>query len=469
MTQERYLDYHANRSTELLNSKTLLQQGEFVARGFDVSKGTGAWDLTIGSGAVSVDGVCVQETGALEDEVTLETASTDNPRYDTIVIRYEYDTTEPAPSATYTYIKGTPADNPTPPTVGSDDVKLADVYIPEDSTEIQSGNITNVRSWVDVKEGLIDLEGIVGYGEKNDRPRAWRYPGYIYLATDTRLTYYSDGSTWHTWTAKWGSGVSDDRPTAGEQGRVYLLLDGGGDVQAIQWDDGTEWKNCSLGSGDYAQSPHGNEAHNPNFLSVEDTHGNANHNPNFAEDPHGNEAHDPNFSEDGHTHTLGELSNVTASGEGDGGGFDADLLDGHHYNELQPAGSYASDPHDNAAHSETYITGVDLTEQFYAGQLGQITATSDLIYPVETETAYTVDRIVLRARVAPDDDVRAKVTVDGTDLETVTLPSGNNRVESTSSQDETIDARSLLEFELLDDNSAGRDFMIALVVNESTS
>lgn len=36
------------------------------------------------------------------------------------------------------------------------------------------------------------------------------------------------------------------------------------------------------------------------------------------------------FADSGHTHALGDLSNVTASGEGAGGGLDADLLDGKH-------------------------------------------------------------------------------------------------------------------------------------------
>lgn len=41
-------------------------------------------------------------------------------------------------------------------------------------------------------------------------------------------------------------------------------------------------------------------------------------------------SHASAFATSGHTHALGDLSNVTATGEGSGGGFDADTVDGKH-------------------------------------------------------------------------------------------------------------------------------------------
>lgn len=44
------------------------------------------------------------------------------------------------------------------------------------------------------------------------------------------------------------------------------------------------------------------------------------------------------FATAGHTHALGDLSDVTASGEGSGGGFDADMVDGQHASAFASAG-----------------------------------------------------------------------------------------------------------------------------------
>jgi len=44
------------------------------------------------------------------------------------------------------------------------------------------------------------------------------------------------------------------------------------------------------------------------------------------------------FASAGHTHALGDLSNVTATGEGSGGGFDADTVDGKHWSSMKYGG-----------------------------------------------------------------------------------------------------------------------------------
>jgi hypothetical protein len=48
--------------------------------------------------------------------------------------------------------------------------------------------------------------------------------------------------------------------------------------------------------------------------------------------------HDSRYSLDTHSHALGDLSNVTASGEGAGNGFDADTVDGNHASAFATAG-----------------------------------------------------------------------------------------------------------------------------------
>lgn len=49
-------------------------------------------------------------------------------------------------------------------------------------------------------------------------------------------------------------------------------------------------------------------------------------------------SHASAFATSGHTHALGDLSNVSASGEGSGGGFDADTVDGQHASAFLEAG-----------------------------------------------------------------------------------------------------------------------------------
>lgn len=55
-----------------------------------------------------------------------------------------------------------------------------------------------------------------------------------------------------------------------------------------------------------------------------------------------------------HPHALGDLSNVTATGEGSGGGFDADTVDGQHASEFADA---ASHPHALSDLSNVTATG----------------------------------------------------------------------------------------------------------------
>lgn len=49
-------------------------------------------------------------------------------------------------------------------------------------------------------------------------------------------------------------------------------------------------------------------------------------------------SHASAFAAAGHTHALGDLSNVSATGEGSGGGFDADTVDGKHWDSMKYGG-----------------------------------------------------------------------------------------------------------------------------------
>lgn len=64
------------------------------------------------------------------------------------------------------------------------------------------------------------------------------------------------------------------------------------------------------------------------------------------------------FAASAHSHALGDLSNVTATGEGSGGGFDADTVDGQH------ASAFATSGHAHASDQLIWIPSGGFQPQF---------------------------------------------------------------------------------------------------------
>lgn len=64
------------------------------------------------------------------------------------------------------------------------------------------------------------------------------------------------------------------------------------------------------------------------------------------------------FADSGHSHALGDLSNVTATGEGSGNGFDADTVDGEDASAFADSGHTHSQLHDKYTDSEA-VTAVN--------------------------------------------------------------------------------------------------------------
>lgn len=131
--------------------------------------------------------------------------------------------------------------------------------------------------------------------------------------------------------------------------------------------------------------------------------------------------------------------------------------------------NFADTNHDNNQHSETYITSAKERIRYGAGQLGEISAQSNLQPPVPIDVAGDVVKVYALSRVAPDANVSGTIYVSDDShgqyfTQTITLPSGNTIKTDTSNSGTTIYDESIIRFSLDDSNSAGEDFAIYLIV-----
>ena len=156
MSQERLLDFLASRTTTNLNSKWENVLPAALARDISVQKGTGDFDVTINAGYWLCDGVLVRETAALTDEVTLDSPS-GSDRIDVIYGTFAYEAdTEPTP-ASYGIKKGTPGDTPVEPSLGTNEVKIASIYVPSDASDLDDCYIRNA---ITIQAQLTELLGV---------------------------------------------------------------------------------------------------------------------------------------------------------------------------------------------------------------------------------------------------------------------------------------------------------------------
>lgn len=170
------------------------------------------------------------------------------------------------------------------------------------------------------------------------------------------------------------------------------------------------------------------------------------------------EDHDVNPGEGPHTGGLpwSQLENVPA------------LASDPHTNEAHE-NDFALAPHNNDQHSETYLTSAMERIRYGAGQLGNISAKTNLQPPVPIDVAGSAVKIYALSRVAPDSNVSATVYVKDSEhgeyfTQTVTLPSGNTMEVDSSISGTTIYDESQVRFSLNDSDSTGEDFGIYLIV-----
>jgi len=169
MTQHRTHDFAAPRTTDLLNTKWERLIPACATKDISVQKGTGVYDLTINIGSWLCDGVCIHESSALTDELTIDSPS-GLDRIDVIYGTFTYEAdTEPTP-ASYSIKKGTPSATPAEPAVGTNEVKLASIYVPTTAVDLDDCYVYNVRTLQGVLASLlgINLEGSLWIQEAGD-------------------------------------------------------------------------------------------------------------------------------------------------------------------------------------------------------------------------------------------------------------------------------------------------------------
>lgn len=144
-----------------------------------------------------------------------------------------------------------------------------------------------------------------------------------------------------------------------------------------------------------------------------------------------------------------------------------DLAGYPHGNDAH-SNDYASDNHDNTAHSQSYITGATERIRYGAGQLGGITAMTNLQAPEIVDVEMEAVKLYAVARVAPTgNNISSTVTVKdssgSTYFETtITLTTGDNM--ETLSISQTLQADSMIHFSLNDSDSGnGQDFGVYLI------
>lgn len=169
MTQHRTHDFAAPRTTDLLNTKWERLIPACATKDISVQKGTGDYDLTINIGSWLCDGVCIHESSALTDELTLDDPS-GLDRIDVIYGTFTYEAdTEPTP-ASYSIKKGTPSATPAEPAVGTNEVKLASIYVPTTAVNLDDCYVYNVRTLQGILSSLlgIQIEGSLWIQEAGD-------------------------------------------------------------------------------------------------------------------------------------------------------------------------------------------------------------------------------------------------------------------------------------------------------------
>ncbi len=178
MSRVRFFDYEMYDLTDYLNRhyRGVLQPGVYF--GFNCEKGTGNMDVSISmdtdpdiTGAklgtiITRDGVVIQETADLTDEVTVPNGDGANPRIDYLVADYTYNASLPNNDVSYSIVAGTPAVTPVPPTLGDDQLAIAELHIPT----AFAGPLVNGTNVIDVNrknlyaDSQINLESILRNG-----------------------------------------------------------------------------------------------------------------------------------------------------------------------------------------------------------------------------------------------------------------------------------------------------------------
>lgn len=347
--QDRIHDFHAPRTTALLNEKWKRTLLSCVTEGMTVQKGTNDFSVTIGAGSWLCDGVSISETAALQDVVTLDPPDGAD-RIDVIYGEFAYEAdTGPTP-ASYHVLKGTPGANPVEPQVGTNQVKIASIYVPSAASTLDDCQIRPAKTLREQLEMLLErqVEGNIWVRERGGAfvPASLGNPPleaireyevrdgdlWVDLTGLDLYIYDADNNRWIT------SDVPNHRTTHYKNGSDEIDVGFLADAQGLlhkgdkETHDSFHISHQSLsdvGKDDHHPQDHGPRhscgAEDPvDIKDLCDSEGYRHkHATPLAPCKHGNECHDPTFALENHNHD----------------------------------GVYAPDPHDHSHHSGVISRG----------------------------------------------------------------------------------------------------------------
>ena len=155
MAQIRIHDFEAEATAASWNQKWYELLGNFALNGLSVVPGSTGMKVSIRAGTGMIGGVEFIESADLTDQVTISTAPSASPRIDLIVAQYTYQEQKPVPAVQYLAITGTEGAAPTAPSIGTNQVILAEILLNPGDVSVVPGAITDALKFRDRTQLLI--------------------------------------------------------------------------------------------------------------------------------------------------------------------------------------------------------------------------------------------------------------------------------------------------------------------------
>lgn len=176
MARTRYFDYKMDDATLFLNEwlRGVLQEGVYY--GFNAVPGSSGLSVSIEMSSdptkageklgkvITPSGLIIEETEDLVDVATGFTGDVTSNRIDYLVATYVYNASLPNNDVTYQVVQGTAGSPPTPPTLNSNQLLLAEIWMPPGASTILSSYIQNVTKKELYAETTDDIKSLLRNG-----------------------------------------------------------------------------------------------------------------------------------------------------------------------------------------------------------------------------------------------------------------------------------------------------------------
>ena len=417
--QTRIHDFHALRTTALLNDKWRKTIPFCVTDGMTPQKGTDDFDVTLGAGSWMCDGVLIIEGAAIDDAVQLD-APDSNDRIDVVYGTFTYEADTEQTPASYGILKGTPGAHPVQPTVDGNKTEICSIYVPSTASTLDNCQIRPAKGLKDHLAVLLqrNIEGNLWVREQSNPfiPAASGTPSL----TLVRENDIKDGDLWldltgldlYIYDAAQNRWITSDIPLhatthyhgASDEIDVSNLADDQGllhkgDKATHEAMHLSHTSLADIGTDDHHPQNHSTrhscgEADAVDLKDLCDSEGYRHKHPTpLAPCRHGNECHDPTFALEDHNHD----------------------------------GVYAPDPHDHAHHTGILSRGWIGFEMRPSTDcpVGNSIWLSRVTNIEVANTKVVVDELHVYFASAPTGPTQFAVKVNDTLLDTVTVNSGS--------------------------------------------